>query len=114
LVVELSFSTQGSWDPELLSVRLFGVPFIQSRPGLRGVQVPRGRIAQQLLELRVELAWIDSNGLGCRRPVTLPNQTSQHTSGCAAVDWDERRLDGVVQMSKVARVLPGRTVFHEL
>jgi hypothetical protein len=84
------------------------------RPGLCGLQGPRGGIAQQFLELRVELARIDLNGLRRRRPVALTNQTSEHASRCAAVDGDERRLDSVVQTPKVVRVLPGRAVSDEL
>jgi len=78
------------------------------------LQGSRGRIPQQFLELRVELARIDSNGLRRRGPVALTNQTSEYASRCAAVDGDERRLDGVVQTAKVVRVLLGRTVSDEL
>jgi len=114
LSIELNVASQGRRDADLLRDRLFCVPFVRSRAGLRWLEGPRCRIAQQFLELSVELAWIDSDGLRCRRPVALTNETSENASGCAAVDGDERCLDGVVQMPKVARVLPGRAVFDEL
>jgi hypothetical protein len=54
------------------------------------------------------------HGLGDRGPVALTNKTSEHASGCTAVDGNERRLDGVVQMPKVAGVLPRHVLFDEL
>ncbi len=114
LIIELGPSAQGSWNADLLCDGLFGVPFFHSRPGLCGLQSPRCGVAQQFLELGVELARIDVDGLGDRGPVALTNKTSEHASGCTAVDGNERRLDGVVQMSKVAGVLPRHVLFDEL
>jgi hypothetical protein len=114
LNADLRIPSQRARNPNSLRDRFLLLPLVYWQGRLGGLERPRCRITEQLLEVGIELARIDLRNLRARWPIALADETGEHAAGRSPVDWDQRGLDGIVETPQVARVLPGRALLHEL
>ena len=57
---------------------------------------------------------IDLRDLRRGWPIAFSDEAGEYAARCSTVDRDQRCLDGIMKVTQVARVLPGRGLFDEL